>query len=76
MKTFKLTHLKTILVSGIIFLLPLAGMCCEACRGNPDSSLTEGMNMAIITLLGITGSVLGGFASFFVFLLKRMNKSV
>ena len=29
------------------------------------------MDMAILTLLGVTGSVLGGFATFFVYLKKK-----
>jgi hypothetical protein len=44
---------------------------CPLCYGDPDSQETQGMNMAIISLLGITGAVLSGFAAFFVFLRRR-----
>ena len=48
-----------------------ASMACPSCYGAPDSSMTEGMNMAILSLLGITGGVLAGFVAFFVYLRKR-----
>ena len=57
----------------IIIGLPLIGFACDVCRGNPESSLSEGMDMAIMTLLGVTGSVLGGFATFFVYLKKQAS---
>jgi len=62
-------------VEKIIILMilgsPIIGFACNVCRGNPESSLSNGMDMAILTLLGITGSVLGGFATFFVHLKKK-----
>jgi hypothetical protein len=33
--------------------------------------MTEGMNMAILSLLGITGGVLAGFIAFFVYMRRR-----
>lgn len=33
---------------------------CGTCYGDPNSSAVEGMNWAIIFLLGTTGSVLSG----------------
>jgi len=32
---------------------------CSTCYGDPDSPASEGINYAIITLLGVTGGVLG-----------------
>ena len=55
----------------MIFIFPAIGLCCEVCRGNPNSSLTAGMDMAILTLLGVIVSVLGGFGSFFIYLRKK-----
>jgi heme/copper-type cytochrome/quinol oxidase subunit 2 len=48
-----------------------AALACPSCFGAPDSQLTNGMNMAIVSLLGITGGVLAGFVAFFVHLRKR-----
>jgi hypothetical protein len=36
--------------------------------------MTQGMNMAILSLLGITGGVLVAFGSFFVYLRKRARE--
>ena len=44
---------------------------CGSCYGAADSSATSGMNFAILSMLGVTGSVLAGMASFFLFLRKR-----
>tara|TARA_B100001996_G_C18625807_1_gene579708 strand:- start:1050 stop:1286 length:237 start_codon:yes stop_codon:yes gene_type:complete len=46
---------------GIITLLVLHSNAnaCSTCYGNPDAPASEGINYAIITLLGITGGVLG-----------------
>jgi len=45
--------------------------CCGACYGAADSSQTHGMNFAILSMLGITGGVLGTMSSFFLYLRKR-----
>jgi LPXTG-motif cell wall-anchored protein len=44
---------------------------CAVCYGDPQAPMTNGMNMAILSLLGITGGVLSVFVAFFVFLRKR-----
>lgn len=46
-------------------------LACPVCYGNPDSSSAQGMNAAILSLLGVTGGVLGGFASMFLRLRRR-----
>lgn len=61
----------TIFVIIMLMALPIAGYACPVCYGNVESPLTAGMNMAIFTLLGVTGSVLGLFAIFFLYLRKR-----
>ena len=60
---------------GAIVLLGLQSACaCPACYGDPQSSSTQGMNMAIVSLLGVTGSVLAGFTAFFLFLRRRLRR--
>ena len=44
---------------------------CPSCYGASDSPLAQGMNTAILIMLGITGFVLGLFVMFFVILWKR-----
>tara|TARA_B000000475_G_scaffold269480_1_gene263515 strand:+ start:11086 stop:11340 length:255 start_codon:yes stop_codon:yes gene_type:complete len=44
---------------------------CATCFGDPNSKATQGMNLAIITMLTITGGVLSSFISFIYILNKR-----
>ncbi len=58
----------------VLVVLPDAASSCPSCYGNPDSSATEGMNMAILSLLGVTGGVLAAFGAFFVHLMRRAQR--
>ena len=40
-----------------------AASACSVCFGDPDDPQSHGMNMAILTLLGVTGSVLGSIVA-------------
>ena len=44
----------------LFFMAPDIISACATCYGAPDAKATMGMNWAIITLLGVTGVVLGG----------------
>jgi hypothetical protein len=44
---------------------------CATCFGAPDAPMTKGMNMAILTLLGVTGSVMGMAGTMFIVLRRR-----
>jgi hypothetical protein len=44
---------------------------CPSCYGNAQSSRIDGMNTAILTMVGIVGFVLTGISSFFVRMAKR-----
>ena len=46
-------------------------LACAACAGQSDSPMAKGMNVGILSLLAVIGMVLGGVASFFVYLGKR-----
>lgn len=60
-------------LAGLFVSIHQVGNACPNCYGDPDSSMTAGMNMAIVSLLGITGGVLAGFMAFFVFLRRRFR---
>ena len=47
---------------------------CATCFGAPESALTEGMNSAILTLLGIVGVVWIGFGAAFVAFIVRVRR--
>ncbi|HYG35941.1 MAG TPA: hypothetical protein VEC99_14215, partial [Clostridia bacterium] len=46
-------------------------LACAACYGQSDSAMAVGMNWGIFSLLGMILMVLGGVASFFIFLARR-----
>ena len=52
-----------------------AAWACPVCFGAADSPMTQGMNMAILLMLGVLGCVATGFVMFFVqlFKLSRAN---
>ena len=47
---------------------------CSTCYGAPDAQATMGMNWAIITLLGVTGGVLGGMIKTIISIWKKTKK--
>ena len=44
---------------------------CAACYGQSDSPMAKGMNWGIFSLLVVVVFVLGGIATFFVYLAKK-----
>jgi hypothetical protein len=60
-----------ILLSALLLVAANAAHACPSCFGDPDSSMTSGMNAAILILLGITGTVLAAVSAFFLYLRKR-----
>lgn len=62
------------LLCGLVLALavhPTLLPACAACYGQSDSPMAQGMNWGIMSLLVVVGVVLGGVATFFVFLAKR-----
>ena len=45
--------------------------CGSANSNMPSSPLTNGMNLGILTLMGVIVTVLGSIATFFVFIIRR-----
>ena len=60
-----------LLLLALLWLAPASARACAACYGQSDSPLAAGMNWAILALLGVIVSVLGGVAGFFIFLARR-----
>jgi len=54
-----------------VHLISSSALCCPSCYGDPNSSATQGMNIAILSLLGVTGSVLGAVLAFFLYMRHR-----
>jgi hypothetical protein len=55
----------------VSFFVMEPARACPVCYGVTDASTIAGVNFAILALLGVTGSVLAGFASFFLYIRKR-----
>ena len=63
-------------VSVILLLLPDAALACGSCYGAADSPQTNGLNYAILSMIGVTGGVLAAMTSFFLYLRKQARKFV
>jgi len=46
-------------------------LACAVCFGQSDSPMAWGTNLGIFLMLGVTVAVLAGFASFFIYLMRR-----
>lgn len=63
-----------VILSFVFILLTIAAAsaaACPNCYGDPNSTMAQGMNMAVVSLLGVTGGVLVAVGSFFLYLRKR-----
>ena len=68
----KLTHI--IILLFILLFVPETADACATCFGDPSAPASQGMNWAIITLLGVTGGVLGGVIATIISIGKRTKK--
>jgi len=62
-----------LLSAALVMASPRPASACAACFGRSDSKLAQGMNMGILSLLVVVVFVLGGFAAFFVYLVRRSS---
>jgi hypothetical protein len=64
---------RPLLASLVVGLASHPGLlwACAACAGQSDSPMAKGMNWGILSLLAVITAVLGGVASFFVYLAKK-----
>ena len=58
----------------ILLFVPETADACATCFGDPSAPASQGMNWAIITLLGVTGGVLGGVISTIISIGKKDKK--
>jgi len=64
---------KTLFTIGLL-AAPRAALACPVCFGNSDSPLAIATNMGIIAMLIVVAGVLGGFATFFIYLNRRAKR--
>ena len=58
----------------ILLVLPETAEACATCFGNPNAPAAQGMNWAILTLLGVTGGVLGAVIGTIISIGKKTKK--
>ena len=61
----------TVLLTGTWLVVPDLARACSTCFGAPDDPAVIGIKVAMFSMLGVTGGVLGGFASFMIYLHRR-----
>jgi hypothetical protein len=64
----KTRHLLALLM---VMAVPRAAFACPVCFGQSDSPMASAANLSILVMLVITVSVLAGFASFFIYLIRQ-----
>lgn len=57
-----------------IYMIPNISYACATCYGVSDEPATIGMNWAIITLLGVTGTMLGSIVAIMLRLKNKAKK--
>lgn len=68
--------------AGLLFLVCLlsiiaeTGTSCPVCYGETDAKTAEGINLAILLMIGVTGGVLGGILAFIVNVKRRAVRAV
>lgn len=68
MKSFS----KIILALALVAFAPAKLLACATCYGgNIDSSMADGMNWGIFTLLGVVGTVLAAFLTFLIYAIRK-----
>lgn len=70
----KFKFLFAALALGLAFHSPSV-FACAACYGKSDSPLAQGMNWGIFSLLAVVVCVLGGIASFFIYLARKSART-
>jgi heme/copper-type cytochrome/quinol oxidase subunit 2 len=62
------------LLAVVVFGGTLPAQACATCFGASDSPMAQGMNLGILSLLGVIGFVLVGVVAFFVYLAWRVSR--
>ena len=64
---------KTLLTTGLL-AAPRAAFACPVCFGDSNAPMAVAMNIGIIFMLFVVAGVLAGFASFFIYLIRRARR--
>ncbi len=64
---------KTLVTLGLL-AAPRAALACPVCFGDANSPLTIATNMGIIAMLVVVAGMIGAFATFFIYLIRRARR--
>jgi hypothetical protein len=67
-------RLRALVATLAIVLAPRAALACPVCFGDNDSPMAVAMNLGIFAMLIVVAGVLGAFATFFIYLIRRANQ--
>jgi uncharacterized membrane protein YphA (DoxX/SURF4 family) len=62
------------ILAAVWLALPQAAAACATCYGAPESPMTQGMNNAILTLIGVVGIVYVGIGRVILDFRRRARK--
>ncbi len=62
------------LITLVLLAAPRAALACPVCFGDSNSPMAIATNMGIIAMLIVVAGVLGAFASFFIYLMRRARR--
>ena len=66
--------MKKFIVAALLLAAPRAALACPVCFGQSDSPMAFATNAGIWMMLAVVVLMLAGFASFFVYLIRRANR--
>ena len=66
--------MKHAIVTALLLAAPRAALACPVCFGQSDSPMASATNAGIWLMLGVVAIMLSGFASFFIYLSRRMKR--
>jgi hypothetical protein len=64
-------RLFAIALAAMLLAVPRSALACPVCFGASDAPMAVATNMGIIAMLVVVVGVLGAFASFFIYLIRR-----
>jgi hypothetical protein len=65
------TSLRVFVLACLFAAAPRVALACPVCFGQSDSPMAIATNMGIIAMLVVVAGVLGAFATFFIYLMRR-----
>jgi hypothetical protein len=64
----------TVIVAAMALAVPRAALACPVCFGDSNSPMAIATNAGIIFMLVVVAAMLCGFASFFIYLMRRAKR--